>query len=236
MNSPANLSEIQSRLRSLASPETARVQQGFFKTGPGQYGEGDVFLGIKVPIIRDVAKQSKKVTLDTTLELLHSAFHEERLLALLFLMRHFAAGDLQTRQNVYQAYLGNSKWINNWDLVDLSAPHIVGTHLADQPRTPLYQLIRSPSLWERRIAMVATLHFIRQGDFDNTLELAAQLLNDREDLMHKASGWMLREVGKRDRARLEDFLDRYGCVMPRTMLRYAIERFPEELRQSYLKR
>lgn len=236
MNSPAKLSEIQSRLRSLASPETARVLQGFFKTGPGQYGEGDVFLGIKVPSIRNVAKQFKEVTLDTALELLHSAFHEERLLALLFLMRHFDTGDLQTRQNVYQAYLANTKWINNWDLVDLSAPHIVGAHLADQSRESLYRLIRSPALWERRIAMVATQHFIRQSDFDDTLQLAEQLLSDREDLMHKASGWMLREVGKRDQARLENFLDRYGRVMPRTMLRYAIERFPKELRQAYLKR
>lgn len=236
MNSPAKLSQIQSRLRSLASPETARVLQGFFKTGPGQYGEGDVFLGIKVPMIRAVAREFPATGLDAALELLHSAFHEERLLALLFLMRHFSAGDSQARQNVYQAYLANTQWINNWDLVDLSAPHVVGAYLSNQPRTPLYQLICSHSLWERRIAMVATLHFIRQGDFDDTLQLAGHLLSDREDLMHKASGWMLREVGKRDQARLENFLDRHGRNMPRTMLRYAIERFPEGLRQVYLKR
>lgn len=230
------LTEIQSRLRRHASPETARVLQGFFKTGPGQYGEGDAFLGIKVPAIRAVAGEFPDVGLDTSLDLLRSHFHEERLLALLFLMRRFATGDTHERQAVYQAYLASTAWINNWDLVDLSAPHVVGAHLADQPRAPLYQLVRSPFLWERRIAMVATLHFIRRGDFDDTLQLAARLLNDREDLMHKATGWMLREVGKRDQDRLEAFLTQHHQAMPRTMLRYAIERFPEALRQSYLRR
>lgn len=230
------LPEIQSRLRSLASPETARVQQGFFKTGPGQYGAGDAFLGIKVPVIRGVAREFPQVGLDTAIDLLHSSWHEERLLALLFVMRHFAAGGAPERHGAYRAYLANTAWINNWDLVDISAPQVVGAYLADQARTPLYQLIRSPELWERRIAMVATLHFIRNQDFDDTLRLAEQLLNDREDLMHKAAGWMLREVGKRDQARLEIFLDRHGRFMPRTMLRYAIERFPETLRQAYLRR
>lgn len=230
------LTEIQSRLRSHASPETARVLQGFFKTGPGQYGEGDAFLGIKVPVIRAVSKHFPNVPLDTAVDLLHSHFHEERLLALLFLMRHFAAGGAHERESAYLAYLAHTAWINNWDLVDISAPHVVGSYLANQPRAPLYQLVRSPSLWERRIAMVATLHFIRLGDFDDTLQLARLLLNDREDLMHKASGWMLREVGKRDQKRLEAFLDQHGRAMPRTMLRYAIERFPETLRQAYLRR
>lgn len=230
------LTEIQSRLRSHASPETARVLQGFFKTGPGQYGEGDAFLGIKVPVIRAVSKHFPNVPLDTAVDLLHSHFHEERLLALLFLMRHFAAGGAHERESAYLAYLAHTAWINNWDLVDISAPHVVGAYLANQPRAPLYQLVRSPSLWERRIAMVATLHFIRLGDFDDTLQLARLLLNDREDLMHKASGWMLREVGKRDQKRLEAFLDQHGRAMPRTMLRYAIERFPETLRQAYLRR
>lgn len=236
MNPSSNLGTIQSHLRSLASPETARVLQGFFKTGPGQYGEGDVFLGIKVPALRAVAKDFPQVELQTAIDLLHSRFHEERLLALLFLMRYFAEGDFHERQRAYQAYLGNTRWINNWDLVDISAPHVVGAYLADQERAPLYQLVRSPGLWERRIAMVATLHFIRRGDFDDTLQLAGQLLKDREDLMHKACGWMLREVGKRDQQRLEAFLDQHGPAMPRTMLRYAIERFPETLRQAYLRR
>lgn len=230
------LPEIQSRLRSLASPETARILQGFFKTGPGQYGAGDVFLGIKVPMVRAVAKEFPDVGLDTVVELLHSRFHEERLLALLLLMRHFAAGDAHERHSAYQAYLANTAWINNWDLVDLSAPQVVGAYLADQARAPLYQLVRSPGLWERRIAMVATLHLIRRGDFDDPLQLAEHLLHDREDLMHKATGWMLREVGKRDQARLETFLDQHVRAMPRTMLRYAIERFPETLRQAYLRR
>ena len=230
------LPEIQSRLRSLASPETARVLQGFFKTGPGQYGEGDVFLGIKVPAVRTVAKDFPQVELQTAIGLLHSRFHEERLLALLFLMRYFADGDIHERQRAYQAYLANTQWINNWDLVDISAPHVVGAYLAGQERAPLYQLVRSPGLWERRIAMVATLHFIRKGDLDDTLQLAEHLLNDREDLMHKACGWMLREAGKRDQKRLESFLNQHGRAMPRTMLRYAIERFPEILRQAYLRR
>jgi len=230
------LSEIQSRLRSHACPDTARILQGFFKTGPGQYGEGDVFLGIKVPVIRAVAREFPDISLDTAIDLLHSRLHEERLLALLFLMRHFVAGATHERQSAYQAYLANSAWINSWDLVDLSAPHVVGAYLADQDRAPLYQLVHSSSMWERRIAMVATLHFIRRGDFDDTLLLAEHLLHDREDLMHKATGWMLREVGKRDQARLEAFLDQHGPAMPRTMLRYAIERFPETLRQAYLRR
>lgn len=230
------LHEIQSRLRSLASPETARVLQGFFKTGPGQYGEGDVFLGIKVPMIRAVAKEFPDVELDTTVDLLHSCLHEERLLALIFLMRIFGAGNAHVQRSVYQAYLVNATWINNWDLVDISAPHVVGAYLADQARTPLYQLVLSPSLWERRIAMVATLHFIRRNDFDDALQLAGHLLNDREDLIHKASGWMLREVGKRNQERLETFLQQHSGSMPRTMLRYAIERLPETLRQAYLRR
>lgn len=232
---PATTTEIRALLHGLASPETARILQGFFKTGPGQYGEGDVFLGIKVPMIRAVAGEFPATGLDIALDLLHSAFHEERLLALLLLMRHFASGNARERLNAYRAYLANTQWINNWDLVDISAPHVVGAYLSNQPRAPLYQLICSPSLWERRIAMVATLHFIRQGDFDDTLQLAEHLLSDREDLIHKASGWMLREVGKRDQARLEDFLQRHGRAMPRTMLRYAIERFPEDMRQAYLK-
>ncbi|MBZ0104123.1 MAG: DNA alkylation repair protein [Sulfuricella denitrificans] len=230
------LTEIRAQLHRLANPATASTLQGFFKTGPGQYGEGDVFLGIKVPATRALAKTFPDVGLDLATELLHSHFHEERLLALIFMMRLFATGDIHTRQRTYEAYLSNTAWINNWDLVDISAPHIVGVYLADQKRTPLYQLARSPSLWERRIAMVATLNFIRAGDFIDTLQLAEHLLIDREDLMHKACGWMLREVGKRDQEQLLNFLDRHAPAMPRTMLRYAIERFPETLRQTYLRR
>lgn len=235
-NRTTMLREIRSKLASLASPETARILQGFFKTGPGQYGEGDMFLGIKVPAIRAISRDFPEAGLDTAVGLLHSRWHEERLLALLFLMRHFARGTPHERQSAYQTYLANTAWINNWDLVDLSAPHVPGVYLADQARAPLYRLARSPALWERRIAMVATLHFIRHGDFDDALLLAEHLLNDREDLLHKASGWMLREVGKRDQERLEIFLRQHSRTMPRTMLRYAIERLPETLRQSYLGR
>lgn len=236
MKHSALLPEIHSRLSGFANPETARILQGFFKTGPGQYGEGDVFLGIKVPIIRAVAREFPNVGLDTATDLLHSRFHEERLLALLLLMHHFAAGGQLERRNAFRAYLSNTQWINNWDLVDISAPHVVGAYLADRSRGPLYRLAHSLSLWERRIAMVATLHFIRQGEFDDTLRLAEQLLRDREDLIHKSTGWMLREVGKRDQERLQAFLDQHSRAMPRTMLRYAIERFPETLRQTYLRR
>lgn len=236
MKHSALLPEIHSRLSGFANPETARILQGFFKTGPGQYGEGDVFLGIKVPIIRAVAREFPNVGLDTATDLLHSRFHEERLLALLLLMHHFAAGGQLERRNAFRAYLSNTQWINNWDLVDISAPHVVGAYLADRSRGPLYRLAHSLSLWERRIAMVATLHFIRQDEFDDTLRLAEQLLRDREDLIHKSTGWMLREVGKRDQERLQAFLDQHSRAMPRTMLRYAIERFPETLRQTYLRR
>lgn len=233
---PPLLSDIQHRLRSLASSETACVLQGFFKTGPGQYGAGDMFLGIKVPTIRSVAREFPNIGQGAALELLHSPFHEERLLALLFLIRSFSNGGENVRLEIFNAYLANTAWINNWDLVDLSAPHVAGAYLAERPRSQLYRLVRSPSLWDRRIAMVATLYFIRRDDFADTLQLASLLLNDREDLMHKATGWMLREVGKRDQEQLEIFLREHGNAMPRTMLRYAIERLPETLRQAYLRK
>ncbi|MDP2830067.1 MAG: DNA alkylation repair protein [Sulfuricellaceae bacterium] len=229
------LDELRAQVRALGRPETARVLQGFFKTGAGQYGEGDVFLGIKAPVLRKLAKSAQGLDMPATLTLLASSFHEERLLALLLLMQRFTGGDEDPRQAVYQAYLDNTACINNWDLVDISAPHIVGAYLQDKERSKLQALVLSSSLWERRIAMVSCLHFIRHGDFNDTLQLAAQLLYDREDLMHKAAGWMLREVGKRDQARLEGFLDEHGRAMPRTMLRYAIERFSPELRQAYLR-
>lgn len=229
------LDNLRSQICDLGSPETARVQRGFFKTGPGQYGEGDHFLGIKVPVLRKLAKSAQGLEWPSGLALLASSFHEERLLALLLMMQQFARGDEAQRQAIYQAYLDNTARINNWDLVDISAPHIVGAHLQDKERSILQSLVLSPRLWERRIAMVSCLHFIRRGDFDDTLHLAALLLRDREDLMHKAAGWMLREVGKRDHARLTGFLDAHGAFMPRTMLRYAIERFPPELRLAYLR-
>ncbi len=230
----ATLLPIQSALRALASPATARILQGFFKTGTGQYGEGDVFLGIKVPVLRAFAKQHADVALDDIQRLLDSIYHEERLLALLLSMQGYARADDAGRQAIFELYLANTRRINNWDLVDVSAPHIVGRHLQDRSRKLLHELARSTSLWERRIAIVATFHFIRQNDFADTLHIAEILLEDGHDLMHKAVGWMLREVGKRDQPLLESFLRRHYARLPRTTLRYAIERFQPALRQRYL--
>jgi 3-methyladenine DNA glycosylase AlkD len=225
---------ISKQLRALASPKTAAILQRFFKTGPGQYGEGDVFLGIKVPPLRALAKQHADAGLDTVAALLDSRYHEERFFALLLLMQHYQHGTVAEQAAAYRLYLGSTLRINNWDLVDVSAPHIVGRHLEDRPRKVLHRLARSGSLWEKRIAIIATLHFIRLHDFDDTLRIAAILLQDEHDLMHKAVGWMLREVGKRDLAAEESFLKQYYRNMPRTMLRYAIERFPESKRKNYL--
>jgi 3-methyladenine DNA glycosylase AlkD len=225
---------ISKQLRALASPETAAILQRFFKTGAGQYGEGDVFLGIKVPPLRALARQYRDADLRTISALLDSRYHEERLFALLLLMQFYQRGTDEQQQAAFDLYLGNTQRINNWDLVDISAPHIVGRHLENKSRKVLHKLARSPLLWERRIAIIATFHFIRMNDFDDTLRIARILLQDEHDLMHKAVGWMLREVGKRDLAVEEDFLKKHYQNMPRTMLRYAIERFPETQRKSYL--
>ena len=225
---------IGKELRALASPETAANLQRFFKTGPGQYGAGDLFLGIKVPPLRALAKRFPDADLGTISKLLASPYHEERLFALMLLMQFYQAADEAARQAAYDLYLGNTQRINNWDLVDLSAPRIVGRHLQDRPRRVLHKLARSSSLWERRIAILATAWFIRLDDYADTLRIAELLLQDEHDLMHKAVGWMLREVGKRDLAAEEDFLREHYRAMPRTMLRYAIERFPEPKRKNYL--
>lgn len=231
-----NCHDLQTSLRSRGSPSDAAFLAGFFKTGVGQYGEGDVFIGVRVPAIREVARQFQGLPLTEVECLLHSPIHEERLAALVILVARMAKTDVKTRKAIYELYLANTKFINNWDLVDLSAPQIVGAFLADRSRRPLYRLARSSWLWERRISMLATFHFIRLGDFADTLKLAEILLGDREDLMHKAVGWMLREVGKRDVAALEQFLGRHTRAMPKTMLRYAIEKFPEKKRRSYLEK
>jgi 3-methyladenine DNA glycosylase AlkD len=225
---------ISRELRALASPETAAILQRFFKTGPGQYGAGDVFLGIKVPPLRALAKQHVDADLLAISTLLGSSYHEERLFALLLLMQFYQRGADKEQAAAYDLYLDNTSRINNWDLVDISAPHIVGRHLQARPRNILLKLARSPLLWERRIAIIATFHFIRLNDFADTLRIAKTLLQDEHDLMHKAVGWMLREVGKRDLAAEEDFLHKHYRDMPRTMLRYAIERFPETERKNYL--
>jgi len=228
--------DLQARLRTLGNPKDATFLAGFFKTGTGQYGEGDQFIGVRVPMIRMVAKESKGLPLAEVECLLHSPIHEERLAALVILVTQAAKADAKARKAIYDFYFANKKFINNWDLVDLSAPQIVGAYLAGRSRRPLYRLAKSSWLWDRRIAILATFHFIRLREFGDTLKIAETLLGDREDLMHKAVGWMLREVGKRDMAALEDFLGRHCRVMPRTMLRYAIERFPEKKRRVYMRR
>ena len=235
MHSQPTTSQARRDLKALADGGIAAHSQRFFKTGPGEYAEGDRFIGVRVPAIRGVAKQYRALPHAEVLSLLRSAIHEDRLLALLILCDQYKRGDAAERKRIYDAYLGNTAFINNWDLVDASAHKIVGPHLENRSRRPLDRLARSKSLWERRIAVVATFFFIQRGQFDDTLRIADRLLDDREDLIHKAVGWMLREVGKRDLQREEAFLqDRYGR-MPRTMLRYAIERFPERRRQAYLK-
>lgn len=223
-------SEARRRLRSFASRERAEVSRGFFRTGAGEYGEGDQFLGVTVPNLRIVTREFRDLPRDSVMELLHSAWHEERLLALLILVEQFRRDPDAT----YALYMANTAHINNWDLVDASAPAIVGGWLATRSRAPLRKLAKSRSLWERRIAIVATQRFIRDGEFNDTLEIAKLLLGDEHDLIHKATGWMLREVGKRNHDVLVAFLDEHAREMPRTMLRYAIERFPEPLRRAYL--
>ncbi len=226
--------QLHAELQRLANPERALILQRFFRTGPGQYGEGDQFLGISVPELRALARRYQTTAEADLVRLLQSAWHEERTVALLILLRQFTRAEAATRRRIYRLYLDHTAFINNWDLVDVSAPHIVGVYLHDKSRRPLYRLARSRSLWERRIAMLATFHFIRQRDFADALAIAKLLLEDREDLIHKAVGWMLREIGRRDRQAEETFLQEHYRRMPRTMLRYAIEKFPEARRRKYL--
>mgnify|MGYP000619200967 CR=1 FL=1 len=230
------LAELRRQLRAAARPDHAAVLRRFFKTGPGDYGEGDVFLGVRVPAIRALVRRAGRPRLAEIIRLLQSPFHEERLLALLLLVRRFERGTLAEKAKIFQAYLAHASRINNWDLVDLSAPHIVGAWLLDRPRSQLRQLAASPSLWRRRMAVLATFAFIRAGQYDDTLELCRLLLNDPHDLLHKACGWMLREIGKREPSCLLGFLEAHAAAMPRAMLRYAIERLPERQRRGYLRR
>lgn len=224
------------KLKSLASPVAAKAAARFFKTGPGQYGEGDTFIGIKVPTLRTVSRSFRALPLDEIGALLNSPIHEERHLALMILVLQVTKCDEAHRKRAFDLYLSNTRFINNWDLVDCSAPQVVGGFLMTEPREPLFALAKSKSLWERRIAIVSTQHFIRHGQFVETMAISKLLLGDKEDLIHKATGWMLREVGKKDQLVLEGFLDQHGAVMPRTMLRYAIERFPPDQRRAYLQK
>lgn len=226
--------DIQAELEKLGSPEVAKILQRFFKTGPGQYGAGDRFRGIKVPVLRKIVKKYRDISTTETEKLLASVWHEDRMLALLLLIDNYRRGDAAIKQHIYDLYLENTCFINNWDLVDVTAHHIVGEYLSTRSKEPLYRLARSEMLWERRIAILATFHYIRQDRFDETLKLAGMLLRDEHELIHKAVGWLLREVGKRSRSAEERFLEKHYKEMPRTMLRYAIERFPEARRKKYL--
>lgn len=228
--------EVEAAVKAAGRPEKAVVLQGFFKTGKGQYGEGDVFLGVTVPVNRKIALEFLGLPLSEAVKLLKSPYHEIRFCALMIWVEQYCRGDEKTKGKIHRLYLKNTQYVNNWDLVDLSAPDIVGEHVLTGDRSVLYRLAESSSLWEQRIAMVSTLPLIRHGEFADTLRLSGQFLAHPHDLMHKASGWMLREVGKRDRAVLTEFLRKYAVSMPRTMLRYAIEHYPEEQRKEFLKR
>jgi 3-methyladenine DNA glycosylase AlkD len=231
------LPELKATLRAIASPERAKVTRSFFKTGPGEYSEGDKFLGIRIPDLRALVKKADDISLKEALALLRSEWHEDRFMALLLMERRFErAVDESCRGEIVTAYLANTRWVNNWDLVDASAPPILGGWLLTRKRSVLRDLVVSENLWERRIAIVSTLTLIRAGDFRDALHLSGRLLQDPEDLMHKACGWMLREIGKKDRNVLIAFLSEKAMKMPRTMLRYAIERFPEQERRDWLAR
>lgn len=236
---PGSLKSIQAEIRSLADPKRAEFNKRFFRTGPGEYGEGDIFRGLAVPQTRLLARKHKDAPAAARLGLLKSKFHEERLLGLFLMIRAYEKGGPADRKEIFDVYLANRRFVNNWDLVDSSAPNIVGAWLLEEgglkqePRL-LENLALSTNLWDRRIAVLATFRFIKSGWFDPTLKLAGILVRDPEDLIHKAVGWMLRELGDRDRGAEEAFLKRHARAMPRTMLRYAIEKFPEIRRKAWL--
>lgn len=225
---------VRQELHKLADPRTASFLQKYFKTGPGEYGEGDRFLGIRVPQVRRIARRARTVPTDDLVDLLRSVWHEERLLAVLVLVDRYGRGDQNERSAIYELYLNHTRYINNWDLVDVSAGPIVGAHVDPARPRPLERLARSESVWERRVAIMATFYWTKQGRLEPALHIAGLLRDDPHDLIHKAVGWMLREVGKQDREAEERFLHTHYLCMPRTMLRYALEHFPESRRQAYL--
>jgi 3-methyladenine DNA glycosylase AlkD len=235
------MKEIDKRIEESANPIKAKLLQRFFKTGFGEYGEGDKFLGIVVPIQRKISKEFKDISLEEIQELLDSSYHEKRLIGLLILIENYKKTlkdkDFEKQKLIFDFYLDNARknHINNWDLVDLSAPNIVGDYLINKDRNILYELAKSKNLWEKRISIISTFAFIRKNEFDDCLKISEILLNDSHDLIQKAVGWMLREIGKKDKKILEDFLKLNYKKMPRTMLRYSIEKFPEEKRKQYLK-
>lgn len=243
MNNNSLVKKAKTMLHSQACPEHRQVLQRFFKTGPGEYGEGDVFIGLRIPQIRTVAqallrehKKPEGITSEIFLELIRSPIHEERMLVLVMMSDEFGRTDEPGQRRIYTLYCQNTPWINNWDLVDISCPKVVGSHLLFRSRSKLYRWVKSSNLWERRIAIVSTLTFIRNDDFADCLKLASALLEDPEDLLHKATGWMLRELGKRSRHDLDGFLKQHASIMPRTMLRYAIEKHEEKERRYWLEK
>lgn len=230
-----SLAALRRDLRRLAKPGKAKGLQWFFKTGPGEYAEGDKFIGVMVPESRAIARRYRELPLREIKQLLRSPWHEERLIALFILVARFQRGTAAAQKVIFNLYLDHTRCMNNWDLVDSSAAYIVGPWLEQRSRAVLYRLAQSTNLWERRIAIIATHHFIRRRDHRDTLRIATLLLGDRHDLIHKACGWMLRELGKRDAAVLERFLRRHASRMPRTMLRYAIEKLSAPRRRLYLR-
>ena len=231
-----SLSVLKKDLEKLADRGKAVILARFFKTGKGQYGEDDIFLGVTVPKQREIAKKHQDLAFWDVKKLLRSRIHEHRLTGLLILVQQFQKADEKAKKSIVDFYLKNTKYINNWDLVDLSANHILGAYLLGKDASILKKLAKSKNLWERRIAMIATFAFIYKNQFKETLEIARILVHDSHDLIQKAVGWMLREVGKKNQAVEEKFLQKYYKTMPRTTLRYAIERFDEKKKMFYSER
>ncbi len=230
------LNKLKKDLNKLKNKEKAKILAGFFKTGKGEYGEGDIFLGLTSQEIKDVAKKySKEINFNDLQRLFNSKIHEYRVTTLRILVEKYQKADEQLKKKIFNFYLKNIKQVNNWDLVDLSAPNIIGDYLLDKDRKILYKLAKSKNLWEKRISIISTYRFIKENNFNDTLKISEILLNDKHDLIHKAVGWMLREIGKKNQVIEEKFLRKYHKVMPRTMLRYAIEKFDENKRKFYLK-
>lgn len=226
---------VEKKMRSLSSRQKAQHAQRFFKTGKGQYGEGDLFLGITVPTLRKLAKEFKEISLSENRKLLRSKWHEIRLIALIIWVNQYQKADQLKQKEIFQLFMKNKKWINNWDLVDLSTPHITGHWLYEtKNKKILFQLAKSKNLWDRRIAVISTFYHIRQNQFSEITQLCALLINDTEDLMHKACGWMLREMGKRNKSVLVSFLEKNAVKMPRTMLRYSIEKMSVQEKQKFM--
>ncbi|MBI5123174.1 DNA alkylation repair protein [Candidatus Roizmanbacteria bacterium] len=230
------LSDLLCELKQSANPEKEKVLRRFFKTGKGEYGEGDKFLGITVPCLRAISKKYQNLDLKDLQQLLDSKIHEHRLSALMILRFQYNKANSNLKKNIVEFYLKNTKRINNWDLVDLSCHYILGNFLLDKDRKILYKLARSTNLWEKRIAIISTFEFIRNNQLNDTIKISKVLLNDEHDLIHKAVGWMLRELGKRDKKIEIKFLNKYYKAMPRTILRYAIEKFTEKEKQFYLEK